>query len=385
VCLSVACLAAACARPAPSNPHIHLGAAKSGQPIIEVGGVSRRDLAALTAANLSGDEWTALLRVTVKSPGSVTPPPAEPLAVAGRYSIAGAVRFTPLFPLDPGREYEVVFDPTRLSRQDLATLPGARAVVALPADPRLPSTIVEAVYPSGEEIPENQLRMYVTFSAPMGQQGGLDHIVLVSEDGRELNGAILPLDTELWNADRTRFTVIFDPGRVKREILPNRRMGRPLRAGESITLIVKRDWLDAHAVPLKAEFRRAYRVGPADERPLDTAAWRITPPPVGTREPLAVTFPEPLDHALLERALAIEHAGAPVPGDVRIPGGEMRWMFTPRDPWPPGASTLVVLPILEDLAGNRIGRAFETLSGGDALPEHESQPIRLPFQVAAGR
>jgi hypothetical protein len=217
----------------------------------------------------------------------------------------------------------------------------------------------------------------------MGQQGGLDHVVLLDHKGRELDGALLPLETDLWNADRTRFTVIFDPGRVKREILPNRQMGRPLRAGEMVTLLVKEDWLDARAVPLKSEFRRAYRVGRADERPLDTASWRITSPPAGTREPLAVTFPEPLDHGLLQRALRVEYAGAPVAGDLRIGSGETRWMFTPGRPWQPGAYTVVVLPTLEDLAGNRIGRAFEVLSPADAVPDEGSQPLRLPFQVGA--
>ncbi len=31
---------------------------------------------------------------------------------------------------------------------------------------------------------------------------------------------------DLWNEDRTRFTVLYDPGRVKRGILPNEEMGR---------------------------------------------------------------------------------------------------------------------------------------------------------------
>jgi hypothetical protein len=310
--------------------------------------------------------------------------------VAGRYSVvpsadrvntANAVRFIPLFPFDPGREYEVVFDPARLSRRDLPALPAARAVVALPAVVRAPSTLVDTVYPSGEEIPENQLRLYVQFSAPMGQQGGRGHIALLDRDGRELTDALLPLDTDLWNADRTRFTAVFDPGRVKREILPNRRMGRPLREGEMVTVVVKRDWLDAHAVPLKSEFRRAYRIGPPEERPIDPAAWRITPPPAGTRDPVAVTFPAPLDRGLLERALGIERSGAALAGELRVADGEARWTFTPREPWQPGAHTLVVLPFLEDLAGNRIGRAFEVLSPADAVPDEGVKPARLRFDV----
>ena len=66
------------------------------------------------------------------------------------------------------------------------------------------------------------------------------------------------------------------------------------------------------------------------------------PPPAGVRDPLTVTFPEPLDHGLLQRALGVTRAGAPVPGDLRIDDGATRWLFVPRDAWQAGDYTLVV-------------------------------------------
>jgi len=373
------CLAAACSS-APSAPQIRLDTVNPQQPAVEVTGVSRRDLSALSKANLTGEEWSALLRVTVKRPAAG--PGDSALPVAGRYAIAGSVRFVPLFPLDPGREYEVVFDSTRVPRAGVPRLPAVDAVISLPAVVQVPSTVVSAVYPAGDLVPENLLRMYVHFSGPMGQQGGLDHVVLLDARGREVPDALLPLDTELWNADRTRFTLLFDPGRVKREILPNRRMGRPLHAGDRITLVVKKDWLDARGVRLASEFRREYRVGAADERALDTAAWRVAAPVAGARDPLTVTFPEALDHGLLQRALAVTRAGAPVPGDLRIEDGATRWLFVPRDDWQAGDYTLMIQPILEDVAGNRIGRRFEVTSPGEGAPAEDPAPIALPFMIA---
>jgi hypothetical protein len=128
-------------------------------------------------------------------------------------------------------------------------------------------------------------------------------------------------------------------------------------------------------------------VGPADEQPLSTLGWRILAPAAGTRDALTITFPEPLDHALLQRALDVSHAGAPVPGDVGVGPGETQWTFVPRAAWQPGLYTVVVLPILEDLAGNRIGRAFEVRSPGEAVTPENSQPVSLPFRIAipAGR
>ena len=122
--------------------------------------------------------------------------------------------------------------------------------------------------------------------------------------GKEIPGAFLPLDYEFWSPDHTRFTVFFDPGRVKDGILPNQQMGRPLEAGRSVTLVISREWRDEHGLPLKEEFRRCF-ASARPTKPLDTASWRIQPPAAGGRDGVVVTFPEPLDHGLLMRALGV--------------------------------------------------------------------------------
>ena len=224
-------------------------------PVIDVTGLSTRQLQTLAHATLTADQWVRVLRVTVKSAGddaSNVPP------VAGTYAIAGtAIRFTPMFPLDAGREYAVVFDPSQLPGEP-SNGPAARhtAVVSRPAEVRIPSTVVDRVYPSADAIPENQLRMYIQFSAPMGHRSGLGYIRLLDDRGKAVVDPFLPLDAEFWNADHTRFTVFFDPGRVKRGILPNQQMGRALEPGRRYTLVVAQDWRDAQGVPLKSEYKR---------------------------------------------------------------------------------------------------------------------------------
>ena len=62
----------------------------------------------------------------------------------------------------------------------------------------------------------------------------------------------------------------------------------------------------------------------------------------------------------MQRALGVTDAeGRFLAGDVTIEDRERRWSFAPRTPWRRGVHHLVALDILEDLAGNRIGRAFE--------------------------
>jgi len=344
-----------------------------------VRGLARADLSRLAGANLTPDEWSAILRVTVRNTQSARG--GDLPAMAGRYTVDGSLRFWPSFPLDPGREYDVRFQPSNIARVGLDSRKSIAGIVSIPGVNRSPSTVVSAIHPSGDVIPENMLRMYITFSGSMGQQGGLDHVAFVDDKGREIPDVVLPLDTDLWDPERTRYTVILDPGRVKKDILPNRRMGRPLHAGEGITLVVKKDWPDARGLPLVSEFRHRYRVGPPDEKALQTGDWRITAPSAGTRDAVAVTFPRPLDYGLLQRSLAVSRGSKTLAGDSHVSNGETRWEFAPRSAWERGPYVLTVLPILEDLAGNRIGRAFEVMSKEDAVPPESSMPVSVPFIV----
>ena len=97
-------------------------------------------------------------------------------AVAGSYRVtADAIEFTPAFAFDPGRRYEVVFDPARFPASIEWPGSGVCESSAVAGDrPRAgrPTTSVAGIYPSADVVPENQLRLYVHFSAPMGRQGG---------------------------------------------------------------------------------------------------------------------------------------------------------------------------------------------------------------------
>ena len=213
----------------------------------------------------------------------------------------------------------------------------------------------------------------------MGSRGGQDYITIRNARDQEISDALLPLDTPLWSPDHTRFTVLFDPGRVKRGILPNRRMGRPLTPGETFTMSVQAGWPDAHGVPMAATFQREYRVGPPIERGLEPREWTISPASAGSRQPLTVEFPWPLDHALLQRTLSVTRGDTAVAGDVTVAAGERRWLFTPRDPWQPGDYALVAQPALEDVAGNRVGHAFET--GAADADDARAAAARVIFTI----
>ncbi len=349
---------------------------------MEVTGLASQDLSSLRDARPTVDRWQSLLRITVDDESA--PAVNDVQAVQGRYAVTqSSVTFTPAFPFDPGRAYRVAFDPARLPRA--TTRPVVTTVVRLAEIASHPSTSVTAVYPASDILPENTLRLYIEFSAPMGNSGALDFVRLVDAHNREVDIPFLPVQADFWNADHTRYTLFFDPGRVKQGILPNRQLGRPLRAGQKYTMQIAAGWHDAQGQRLQAAYRREFRVGPEEAQPIAPASWRIAPPAARTRDPLIVTFPGPLDHGLLARALGVEGSdGRPIAGEIALEAADTRWLFRPATEWAAGEYQLVALSILEDPAGNRIGRAFEVdMTKTAAKPTPDA--YRLPFKVAEPR
>src|SRR5262249_37102609 len=136
--------------------------------------------------------------------------------------------------------------------------------------------------------------------------------------------------------------------------------GPILEEGKRYTLTISAEWRDAEGNPLKAPYRRQFRAGPPDDTSPDPANWKQTTPVAGSRERLSLQFPEPLDRAMLDRALALtDGTGHPVPGRTEVPDDARSWRFVPDKPWSSGRYVVVIDTSLEDLAGNSIARPFE--------------------------
>jgi hypothetical protein len=345
-------------------------ASASSPALVRVTGLSPAEASALRGMPIAEMAWESLLRVRVAG--------NDELAVAGTYSVTSdAIEFRPRFPFDAGRSYSVQFDASRLpSPRQVAVV---QRTIDVPAGPASARTQVTSIAPTGGIWPENLLRFYIQFSAPMSRATALGFVHLVDEAGAEVTEAFLPLDVDLWNGDRTRFTVFFDPGRVKTGIRPNVEFGRALHAGRKYAIVVDAAWPDAHGRPLTSEFRYPFTAAAAEERAVTPANWTVAAPVAGSRDPLVVTFPWGLDRGLLQRAVGVNTAtGATVDGAIAIDERERVWRFTPATPWRPGDYQLVVLAILEDPAGNRVGRAFEIEMFQKPVSD---QPVAVRFTV----
>ncbi|MEP6834590.1 MAG: hypothetical protein ABJB74_14440 [Gemmatimonas sp.] len=320
---------------------------------IVVTGLSTDELKTTRAFYKDADNarWNALVRVAVD--GSNETP------ILGKYvANDSAVLFVPQYPFDAGRKYAVHVDVTAMAFTRPDTI--ADVIVELPAGNQQAKTAVLRMLPSGDVFPENLLRLYIEFSAPMQRTSGLEFIKLLDDNGREVKAAFLPLDADFWNQERTRYTAFLDPGRVKLGILPNEQMGRALIPGRKYSIVIDSTWRDENGVPLAHTFRREFRVSAAEVRRIDYKQWKLSAPKIGSRDTLVVTFERPLDNGLLKRALGVQlKSGTQVAGSTTIARDEAEWRFVPDQPWSAGDHNLVIFSILEDAAGNRIDGAFE--------------------------
>jgi hypothetical protein len=244
--------------------------------------------------------------------------------------------------------------------------------------PLAPSAYVAHVYPSANTLPANALKLYVYFSASMSRGNSWAHIRLQREDGSVVAAPFLELDQELWDRDNRRFTILFDPGRIKRGLASLAEAGPALEAGSTYTLVISRDWLDGRGAPLVEEYRKTFRVTPDDRNPPDPATWRITPPRAGTSNPLVIRFPKPLDYALLQHEIEIVPS---VAGTVSVGANETEWRFTPHAPWTRGDYKIIIHTDLEDLAGNHILRAFDVDTFDPITPRLTAEKVTLPLRI----
>lgn len=391
--ISVAVTASGCAgrKPAtgaafrPSSPAIRL-ASDPESPLfgtVSLVGLQRDALARFRDETLVQWQWDSLFPVYT---GGLPAADAVPQPVVGDYVVEDeAIRFRPRFPFAPGMTYGCVFDGPLfdgLSGRTGAGTPVHRGTFTMPLPVVVASTVVEAIYPSGERVPENLLRMYIHFSAPIGTQAIHEHVHLYEEGGAEVSLPFVEIEEGLWDPERRRLTLFFHPGRIKRGVAPNAEQGSPLREGRSYRLVIDEQLQDANGQPLAAPFEKVLQAGRADRISPDLLDWRVSAP-AARHEPLVVDLPEQLDRALLLRWIMVEDAeGSVIEGEVKLSRGESRWTFAPATEWAPGDYVIYVNPALEDLAGNNFLSLFDEAGGmPGGHPPSDAEALSLPFTV----
>lgn len=295
---------------------------------------------------------------------------AKGIALLGTYVRKGeTLTFTPRFALAAGERYRATLVLGREQKTAEYLVAARKAETA---------ARLEAIFPSGDELPANALKFYLHFSKPMRDGPAIfDRIRLLDDRGEPVEDPWRR--TELWNDDATRLTLWVHPGRIKEGVNLRDDLGPVLLPNCKYTLEIDKSLPDAHGKPLGATFKKVFRTTAAVRTAIDVRDWTIQVPEPGTRQTLKVNFPRPLDHALLGKCLTLTTAsGVVVKGDAVIGAKEQAWSFTPTQPWAAGDYLLAADERLEDLAGNTVLRPFDLdLKAPPMKPLPRSLPVRI--------
>jgi hypothetical protein len=306
----------------------------------------------------NADENTALPLVAIRLKGSNTD-------MLGNKKWEDGVRFEPLIPFTPGSQYTVFYRGVLL---DSFSIPLGDASMQ-------PSVV--KMYPSTDTVPVNMLKIYLQFSQPMRESVSPKYVGLIKDGKDTLNDVFLDLQPELWNEDRTVLTLWLDPGRIKRDLQPNQRMGNPLQENTKYTLLVAAGWTSAQGLALSQNFRHDFVAAQRDSLSPDPARWHLTIPSSNTSAPLVIDLQETLDHFLLPESIQVAtKAGKVLEGKWVINEKDNQCQFHPSSPWTAGSYQLIIDAKLEDMAGNNLNKPFDRDTRNTKAPSDNTEYYR---------
>ena len=303
--------------------------------------------------------------------------------IYGKYEWDGnKILFRPTYAFSSGETYHAVFMPeaflTNAGLRNEGLLQKLELSFSIPKVIH-PLTTVEAIYPESTTLPENLLRMYIYFSNPMMPGETYEHICLTREDGTKVEKAFLIVDQELWDTERKRFTLLFDPGRIKRDLKSNLDLGTPLQEGEKYHLLIDSAWRDLHGNALAKNVSKTLSIGKAERSRVSPRHWKVIPPLAGSFSDVVISFDRPMDHALALKYISIRGPSGLVAGRAQTDGDAV-WKFTPDHPWAKGEYVVSISPLLEDVAGNNLNNVFD-LDLSIETRVHSVEPVEVPLMI----
>lgn len=320
--------------------------------------------------------WNTRLKIYVDSEHCCE----QTTPVQGRYRMSeNIVEFQPDFPFSKGIPYRVMVDfSTALSRGNN----GLKKTFTIANTVSAPETQIDRIYPSGEQLPENLLRFYIYFTNPMKAANSLKHIKLFDHQGIEIKDVFLRYKQELWSPDYKRLTLPFEPGRIKRGVGQNLKVGPALHENLYYKLVIDQNWRDAEGRKLKSTVEKVFKVTKPIRNKVDPTQWALHPPSPLSREPLWIELLRPHDHALLKKLIHILNSdGQIVEGNIELDQHQRIWSFKPNSIWANGTYSIDINARLEDVAGNNVYGPLDRALMHSPKKSTVSGNVRLDFKV----
>ncbi|AUC14958.1 hypothetical protein BTO06_07325 [Tenacibaculum sp. SZ-18] len=273
--------------------------------------------------------------------------------INNRKSIIGNIKrqgdkltFSPLLPFQVETNYTVVYGRKLYE-------------FSIPLESNYKILGVKNLYPNYSELPSNLLKWYVEFSKPVNPTNIYDHISLIDNiTQKKVDRAFLPLENPLLSNDGKLLTLWIEPGRQKRDLGPNKHLGKVLEIGKSYTLMIDGNLKDSKGIPMRSNFTFSFEVFEADRTQPDINNWKLNPPKRNTKDELVIHLNDKLDYGSLINNLIL-YNNKQIEGVFTIDSNNNKVIFTPFHKWKPNTYVLKCNKLIEDLAGNNLERLFD--------------------------
>ncbi|MFY7670009.1 Ig-like domain-containing protein [Tenacibaculum sp. MEBiC06402] len=277
-----------------------------------------------------------------------------------------SIRFTPLLSFQENKMYTAVFE-------------NEIFVFKIPLNPNHEQLKVVDVYPRTATLPSNFLKWYVEFSKPVNSTNIYNHISLVNnKTGKKVDRALLPLETPLISDDGKILTLWIEPGRQKRDLGPNKRLGEVLKEGESYTLLISKSLKDIEGFSMKTDFHYSFEVIENDRESPNITRWTLELPKSNTQNSLIINLNDTLDYGSpYNNVVIVDEKGKQIQGVFSINMNEERIVFRPDNNWERTYYTIHCNKLIEDVAGNNLERLFDR----DIRKEVKAPILELYFSL----
>ena len=257
------------------------------------------------------------------------------------------VMFYPFVPFNMGQDYTMLYN-------------NEISYFQIPIASDYQRLDITSIFPSKITLPANILKWYIQFSQPVSSANIYDHIYFLDKNGEKISRAILPLENALLDEESMLLTVWIEPGRQKRGLGPNERLGSVFEIGQPYSLVISKNLSDKNGIEMHEDIIHHFSISNNDRISPNPQQWEIKFPSTDSKNALQINFKESMDYGSAQQAFKIiDSSGEEIIGAWTWTTSESILSFTPEKNWTSGHYEIIVLTSIEDLAGNNLNRLFD--------------------------